>query len=606
MAYCGLPCPACGAPVPLTPHALLTRQRCPSCGLLCLPTRVDGMVTLIPLAAPASRPASAPAPPKRDWSGFLPILVPAVSLAVVVSAICIREVNQALRRRQAVAGAVATPAKRPRRKPETPTVVLKTAPPAASEPNVPEPQLVEQVAQPDNFDVARQPLAEGEPLAQDAPQKEAIEKPQEQLDAPRRDFNRQNEQVPDTKDVLPIDAVSIPAAAPRPDAAVAREAPPFDEVGFFKSLREAKTRFRTTTAEGLTRFTTQCEDVVKREAKSTGDLELASHLLKEVDELKKSGRIPAGSQFEDARRALIDERKQADRDLYDIYKSTIDGLVRELQIERAINLKDEMEIFVRKEREFLGMTAAPPMLAGAGGGLAEKPLLIDLQTEKQIREYAAPDANSKIFLTIDELIYFPDGTKIRGEVETAPAGKPLVIDFAFISGPQLEVTCVHIPASKKLQLRVEPVFEEFGNREFDLTFPRLDKLESVTRSSIVRVENELQMLARAKYTRGLGDPGGELVVAQANLRSLQSSGPYSDFPREHARKASLTRAANLVGELSKRVGRAQGEMPKLAARLSAVPNVRQFMESIHQRGEIHYTIHAERNGIRTVLVQAKQ
>jgi hypothetical protein len=71
------------------------------------------------------------------------------------------------------------------------------------------------------------------------------------------------------------------------------------------------------------------------------------------------------------------------------------------------------------------MGVAPATKPASGEVLktvVEQPLVIDLQLEKQTREYDGPDPKAKLFLVIDELYAFPEGTKIRGGVDTVSLG----------------------------------------------------------------------------------------------------------------------------------------------------------------------------------------
>jgi hypothetical protein len=402
---------------------------------------------------------------------------------------------------------------------------------------------------------------------------------------------------------LPAD--EEPRQAPPERTAAEETSEPFDEDAIFKKLREAKSQFRDTVAADLQRIVSECEEIAKREASATGNLSLARELLKEVAELKESGTIPTGPQFEAPRKSHLEARRSAARELYGAYKETVDSLVKNLALERAINVKDEMDEFVAKERQVLGVIdAAKP---GQGQFGRDQPLLMDLQADRQTREYPCSDPAAKVALTITELANFPEGTKVRGDATTAPAGKVLVIEFASIAGPRIEVRCLHNSGTSKIQLRVEPIFEEVGNRQFELTFSRLSGLEVGTKANLERVQNEIQMLARPRRFDAFGnviDPGGEIIVARESLRALQAQG-YGDAPSEQNRKAAIVRHVNYLDSLSKRLDRAQREVPKLTARLSAVPKVRDFMESIHQKAMIKYTISLEREGGQLLLVDAQ-
>jgi len=210
------------------------------------------------------------------------------------------------------------------------------------------------------------------------------------------------------------------------------------------------------------------------------------------------------------------------------------------------------------------------------------PLVLDLEKDNQIVEIdlADPPLAAKLSLKIVELSGFDRGGKLRSGMNTLALGKTAYVEFAEMKGAQVELRFVRPSAAGKLLLRSEPVVKEGGDKEFELTLPRLDKFEAGHERSVTKAQAEIPGLQKT------------LSEAQSTLRSLQSKQP-SNIQEEAMRRPQIVAAASVVDRLSQRIARLQRQVAESQTRLKAVPEVRTFVQSLHGRATIKYVVCAE-------------
>src|SRR5439155_8447853 len=181
--------------------------------------------------------------------------------------------------------------------------------------------------------------------------------------------------------------------------------------------------------------------------------------------------------------------------------------------------------------------------------------------------------------------------KLRGASSVA-VGKAAFIDFADMKGAQLELRFVRHSAGGKLLLRSEPVFKEGGDKAFELTLPRLEKFQAAHENTLAKANAELPVLKR------------NLSDAQTTVRDLQSR-QSSNVQEEAMRRPQIVAAASVVERIAQRIGRLQRQIAESQARLSAVPDVRTFIQSLHKRATIRYIVSAECGDKELVLVDGQ-
>ena len=177
-------------------------------------------------------------------------------------------------------------------------------------------------------------------------------------------------------------------------------------------------------------------------------------------------------------------------------------------------------------------------------------------------------AYGKIVLKIRELSNFARGGKLRGDTRTLALGKTAFIEFDDMPGVEIELRFVLAPAGGGLILRSESVFKEKSRRNFDLTYSALEK----ERTEVERLYSTMQSELAALKSRH--------ETAKTNLRNLPPT----------ATRPQIVAAASLVSTLGQQVAAIERTMPALKARLDAVPSVKAFMDFLHERAAIRFSV----------------
>jgi hypothetical protein len=220
-------------------------------------------------------------------------------------------------------------------------------------------------------------------------------------------------------------------------------------------------------------------------------------------------------------------------------------------------------------------------------------LVLNLTDDKQTLEVpvAGLPKLDLLRLRIRELSSFPAKAAIRGGDSTLVLGQQAVIEFADQPGAEIGVRFFHAFSTGKLMLRLEPVFRENKVREYELTLKQLeatrDAMEKVTgraRESLAGAEAELAAAQRAK---------GSLESSRPNPGDVQGRAIWE--PRYQQVNTALSRAATRVERFKEQIAENQ-------ARLEAVPRLKSFLDSLHQRAAIRFVICAECPGRDIVLV----
>jgi hypothetical protein len=126
----------------------------------------------------------------------------------------------------------------------------------------------------------------------------------------------------------------------------------------FKRLREAKGKFNEAVVLDLERLLKECQEVVRAQAAATADPVIVKGLLEEVEKLKTKGAVPVAREFDAPSKRHLEFRRSAARALFDVYQTTVADLTKALQVDNALQVKDEMDEFVDKERKKLGVESA--------------------------------------------------------------------------------------------------------------------------------------------------------------------------------------------------------------------------------------------------------
>jgi hypothetical protein len=219
-------------------------------------------------------------------------------------------------------------------------------------------------------------------------------------------------------------------------------------------------------------------------------------------------------------------------------------------------------------------------------------LVLDFEQDKHVAEFDLPNlpASNKLFLRIRDVANFSQGGKLRGDASAFALGKTAIIEFSEMPGAKVEVRLVKLTGSK-LAVRADAVFEERGDKDHELTFDHLEKVRASTQTSLSRARNDLSSVQSS------------LSSAQSNVRSLQSTTPSSLLEQQRI-GAQLNAARAVVQRLNTQVVRLQKQIAEYQARLDAVPKIQEFMNSLHRRAKISFSVCAGDGSKEIVLAES--
>ena len=229
------------------------------------------------------------------------------------------------------------------------------------------------------------------------------------------------------------------------------------------------------------------------------------------------------------------------------------------------------------------------------------PPTLDLNKDEQNVEIAVtePPSLANLHIRFDHLEALPRNGKLKGGGDVASLTKVAEIDFSDMPGPVLHLRFLR-PTSNKLSLRIEPQFHEAENRlfgagggQFELSFSRLEKY---------RTSLETQL---AKSRASLPSVQAEVNTLSRNLSLLSNSRPTT--PQQQAQLDFARKQANAAIEAGvQRVTALQLQITQMQVKLSAIPEIKAFMDSLHRKAMLRFRIYAVVSGYEFLLVDATQ
>jgi hypothetical protein len=215
-----------------------------------------------------------------------------------------------------------------------------------------------------------------------------------------------------------------------------------------------------------------------------------------------------------------------------------------------------------------------------------QPLVLDFHRPNQTIQIDVDDlpAYGKIVLKIRELSNFDRGGKLRGDTRSLALGKTAFIDFGELPGAEIELRFALAPSGGGLILRSESVFKEKSRRNFDLTYAALEKERVEVDQLFSNMQTELAALKSRHET------------AKRNLRNLPPT----------ATRPQIVAAASLVSSLGQQIAALERNMPVQKARLDAVPSVKAFMDFLHERATIKFSVCAIAGDQEIVLAESSR
>jgi len=227
-----------------------------------------------------------------------------------------------------------------------------------------------------------------------------------------------------------------------------------------------------------------------------------------------------------------------------------------------------------------------PKIAQLRDVAKSQPLVLDFHRANQTIEIDVDDlpAYGKIVLKIRELSNFDRGGKLRGDTLMLALGKTAFIEFGDMPGAEIELRFALAPAGGGLILRSESVFKEKSRRNFDLTYSALEKERMEVQRLYSSMQAELIALKRNHET------------AKTTLRNLPPT----------ATRPQIVAAASLVSSLGQQVAAAERTIPIQKARLDAVPAVKAFMDFLHERATIKFSVCAIAGDKEVILAEGSR
>jgi hypothetical protein len=222
------------------------------------------------------------------------------------------------------------------------------------------------------------------------------------------------------------------------------------------------------------------------------------------------------------------------------------------------------------------------------------PWTISMSDGVQTAEFTVPDPpkSDALRLEIRELVSFPRDVALREEHKSIAAGQKALIQFTEMPGAELGVQLIRL-ASGTLVVRVQSEFKENAATKFEMSLSRLADLEEGMSKSLDRAKRELPV-AR--------DTADDLKSALSSAQAKRATTLLEQTARDQAIASlagKLKRAVNKVGSLQKQIAESE-------ARLSAVPKIRRFLESLDQKAQIRFAVCAECGDRDLVLIDGTQ
>jgi hypothetical protein len=233
--------------------------------------------------------------------------------------------------------------------------------------------------------------------------------------------------------------------------------------------------------------------------------------------------------------------------------------------------------------EFRNLQLREPLVASS--------ITIDLSREKPAPvEFDVPDSpsSSKLFFRVVQLVDFARGAKLQGTGDVFAFTSKPQIKFMEMEGPEIELGLLRL-GSGRLRVNLYPKYTETANREFVLTLPSLQKLYAA------------QKKIAQEATTYLSNAQPNLATAQKNFQQLQSNKP-TDAQGLAVWQQKVLVASRTVDNLSLGVRAANEKLAEANSRLSAVPEVRAFIESLNGKARIQFQFIARAGSQDLILV----
>lgn len=182
-------------------------------------------------------------------------------------------------------------------------------------------------------------------------------------------------------------------------------------------------------------------------------------------------------------------------------------------------------------------------------------------------------------LSIEELIQFPEGAKLRGNKSQIQLGQEAAIEFDEMPGATIDIKFGR-QADGTVAVIVSPMFKEKKGGEFELSFGRLEETTESAEEALEAASSAIRRLT------------SQLSSLESDYNSLLSTTPLTTA-EQLSRSTTLDRLRSRAQTVRSRLRNLQREVPELQARISSAPAMREFLTSLHRTGRIKLRILAE-------------
>jgi hypothetical protein len=199
------------------------------------------------------------------------------------------------------------------------------------------------------------------------------------------------------------------------------------------------------------------------------------------------------------------------------------------------------------------------------------PLKLDFEKDRFIVPLLIESlpATDQLFVDFSPSTNVASTAAFRHGAAHAQVDREVVIEFSDLPGAQVGIKLSKVPQAP-LGLIVEPRFKDGPTREYDLTFPQLEKSQRGIADALQDARAKIPILSK------------NLTNAQSALRTAQGRTVRNGFEARQ-RGIDVNRLEGVVRDANRRLTAAREQEAEAQTRLNNVPKILAFMKSLHGR-----------------------
>jgi hypothetical protein len=199
------------------------------------------------------------------------------------------------------------------------------------------------------------------------------------------------------------------------------------------------------------------------------------------------------------------------------------------------------------------------------------PLKLDFEKDRFIVPLLIESlpATDQLFVDFSPSTNVASTAAFRHGAAHAQLDREVVIEFSDLPGAQVGIKLAKVPQAP-LGLIVEPRFKDGPAREYDLTFPQLEKSQRGIADALHEAKAKIPILSK------------NLTNAQSALRTAQGRTVRNGFEARQ-RGIDVNRLEGVVRDANRRLIAAREQEAEAQTRLNNVPKILAFMKSLNGR-----------------------